>query len=127
VRGAGGPRDGAPAVGCARAGMGWSRACSTGGARAQTRVRGGAMCGAGDAGASSAGSEAVRGETKRSVTSRHARRSCGGKLLREMRERDGHIEDAAKVFDEMPMRAVPKDAVGWILRRCAEQRCAGAA
>jgi hypothetical protein len=69
------------------------------------------------------------------------RRSCGGKLLRKMRERDGRIEDAAQVFDEMPMRAVLKnarvlllgeasrvqDAVGRMLRRCAEQRCAGAA
>jgi hypothetical protein len=69
------------------------------------------------------------------------RRSCGGKLLRKMRKRDGHIEDAAKVFDEMPMRAVLKnarvlllgeasrvqDAVGRILRWCAEQQCAGAA
>jgi hypothetical protein len=38
------------------------------------------------------------------------RRSCGGKLLRNMQERDGHIEDAAKVFDEMPMRVVLKNA-----------------
>jgi hypothetical protein len=38
------------------------------------------------------------------------RRSCGGKLLRKLRERDGRIEDAAKVFDEMPMRAVLKNA-----------------
>jgi hypothetical protein len=38
------------------------------------------------------------------------RRSCGGKLLHKMRERDGRIEDAAKVFDEMPMRAVLKNA-----------------
>jgi hypothetical protein len=58
-----------------------------------------------------------------------------------MREHDGHIEDAAKVFDEMPMRAVLKnarvlllgeasrvqDAVEQMLRRCAGQRCAGAA
>jgi pentatricopeptide repeat protein len=29
------------------------------------------------------------------------RRSCGGNLLREMQERDGRIEDAVKVFDEM--------------------------
>jgi hypothetical protein len=86
------------------------------------------------AGASSTGSEAVRRETKWWLTTRHARRrSDGGKLLREMRERDGRIEDAAKVFDEMPMRAVLKnarvlllgkasrvqDAVGWMLRRCA--------
>jgi hypothetical protein len=69
------------------------------------------------------------------------RRSCGGKLLRKMRECDGRIEDAAKVFDKMPMRAVLKnarvlllgeafrvqDAVGRMLRRCAEQRCADAA
>jgi hypothetical protein len=69
------------------------------------------------------------------------RRSCGGKLFREMEERDGRIEDAAQVFDEMPMHAVLKnarvlllgeasrvqDAVGRMLRRCAEQRCAGAA
>jgi hypothetical protein len=27
-----------------------------------------------------------------------------------MRERDGRIEDAAKMFDEMPMRMVPKNA-----------------
>jgi hypothetical protein len=68
------------------------------------------------------------------------RRSCSGKLLRKMRERDGRIEDAAQVFDEMPMRAVLKnarvlllgeasrvqDTVRWMLRRCAEQRCAGA-
>jgi hypothetical protein len=62
-------------------------------------------------------------------------------VIRELRERDGRIEDAAKMFDEMPMRTVPKnarvllldeasrmqDAVGRMLRRCAEQRCAGAA
>jgi hypothetical protein len=36
-------------------------------------------------------------------------RSCGGKVLRKMRERDGRIEDAAQVFDEMPMRAVLKN------------------
>jgi hypothetical protein len=61
--------------------------------------------------------------------------------VREMRERDGRIKDAAKVFDEMPMRTVAKnarvlpldeasrvqDAVGRMLRRCAEQRCAGVA
>jgi hypothetical protein len=69
------------------------------------------------------------------------RRNCGGKLLRKMRERDGRIEDAAQVFDEMSMHAVLKnarvlllgeasrvqDAIGRMLRRCAEQRCAGAA
>jgi hypothetical protein len=38
------------------------------------------------------------------------KRSCGGKLLREMQERGGRIEDASKVFDEMPMRTVPKNA-----------------
>jgi hypothetical protein len=69
------------------------------------------------------------------------RRNCGGKLLRKMRECDGRIEDAAQVFDEMSMHAVLKnarvlllgeasrvqDAIGRMLRRCAEQRCAGAA
>jgi hypothetical protein len=29
------------------------------------------------------------------------RRSCGGKLLREMREHGGRIEDAVKVLDEI--------------------------
>jgi hypothetical protein len=38
------------------------------------------------------------------------RRSCGGKLLREMQDRDGRIEDAAQVFGEMPIRAVLKNA-----------------
>jgi pentatricopeptide repeat protein len=54
------------------------------------------------------------------------RRSCGEKLLREMRERSGvdpvyatvisgwcrfdRIEDAAQVFDEMPVRTVLKNA-----------------
>jgi hypothetical protein len=61
--------------------------------------------------------------------------------MREMRERGGRIEDASKVFDEMSMRTVPKnakvlllgeasrvqDAVERMLRRCAGQRCAGAA
>jgi hypothetical protein len=61
--------------------------------------------------------------------------------LRKVREHDGRIEDAAKVFDEMPMRAVLKnarvlllgeasrmqDAVGRMLRRCARQWCAGVA
>jgi hypothetical protein len=65
----------------------------------------------------------------------------GGKLLREMQERDGRIEDAAQVFDEMPIRVVlenarvlllgeasrVQDAVGWMLRRCAGQRCTGTA
>jgi hypothetical protein len=51
-----------------------------------------------------------------------------------MRERDGRIEDAAKVFGEMPMRVELKkarvlllgeasrvqDTVGRILRRCAD-------
>jgi hypothetical protein len=69
------------------------------------------------------------------------RRSCDGKLLREMQEHDGHIEDAAKVFNEMPMCAVltnarvlplgeasrVQDGVGRMLRRCAEQQCADAA
>jgi hypothetical protein len=62
------------------------------------------------------------------------RRSSGGKLLREMQKRDSHILDAAQVFDEMPIRVVleiarvlllgeasrVQDAVGWILRRCAD-------
>jgi hypothetical protein len=62
------------------------------------------------------------------------RMSCGGKLLREMQERDGHIEDAAQMFDEMPIRVVlenarvlllgeasrVQDAVGRIMRRCAD-------
>jgi hypothetical protein len=30
--------------------------------------------------------------------------------LHEMQERGGRIEDASKVFDEMPMRTVPKNA-----------------
>jgi hypothetical protein len=67
------------------------------------------------------------------------RRSCGGKLLLEMRERGGRIEDAAKVFDEMLAHAVLKnarvllldeasrvqDAVGRMLQRRAGQRRAG--
>jgi hypothetical protein len=62
------------------------------------------------------------------------RMSCGGKLLREMQERDGHIEDAAHMFDEMPIRVVleivrvlllgeasrVQDAVGRIFRRSAD-------
>jgi hypothetical protein len=78
------------------------------------------------------------------------RRSCGEVLLCEMREhggvdpvyatvssewcRFGRIEDAAQVFDEMPIRTVPKnarvllldetsrvqDAVGRMLRRCTD-------
>jgi hypothetical protein len=69
------------------------------------------------------------------------RRSCGGKLLREMQECDGRIKDAAQVFDEMPIRVVledarilllgeasrVQDAVGRMWRWCVEQRCAGAA
>jgi hypothetical protein len=38
------------------------------------------------------------------------RRRCGGKLLREMQERDGRIKDAAQVFDEMAIRVVLEDA-----------------
>jgi hypothetical protein len=38
------------------------------------------------------------------------RRSCGGELLREMQERDGRIEDAVQVFDEMPIRVVLENA-----------------
>jgi hypothetical protein len=62
------------------------------------------------------------------------KRSCGGKLLREMQERDGRIEDAAQVFDEMRIRVVlenarvlvlgeasrVQDTVGRILRRCVD-------
>jgi hypothetical protein len=62
------------------------------------------------------------------------RRGCGGKLLREMQERDGRIKDAAQVFDDMPIRVVlenvkalllgeasrVQDAVRRILRRCAD-------
>jgi hypothetical protein len=62
------------------------------------------------------------------------RRSCGGKLLREMQERDCHIEDAAQVFDEILIRVMlenarvlllgeasrVQDAVGRMLRRCAD-------
>jgi hypothetical protein len=69
------------------------------------------------------------------VSSNGTRRmSCGGKLLREMQERDGHIKDAAQVFDKMPIRVVlenarvlllgeasrVQDVVGRILRRCAD-------
>jgi hypothetical protein len=39
-----------------------------------------------------------------------SRRSCHGKLLCEMRERGGRIEDATKVFDEMLAHAVLKNA-----------------
>jgi hypothetical protein len=66
---------------------------------------------------------------------------CGGKLLREMQERDSRVKDAAQVFDEMPIRVLledtrvlplgeasrVQDTVGRMLRRCAEQRCADAA
>jgi hypothetical protein len=62
------------------------------------------------------------------------RRSCGRKLLCEMQERDGHIEDTAQVLDEMPIRMIlenarvlllgeasrVQDAIGRILRRCAD-------
>jgi pentatricopeptide repeat protein len=65
------------------------------------------------------GTRRRRSVDARWLATRHARRrSCGGKLLREMRERGGidpdyatvfsgwckigRIEDAAKVFDEMP-------------------------
>jgi hypothetical protein len=67
------------------------------------------------------------------------RRSCGGKLLREMHERDGRIEDAAQVFDEIPIRVVlenarvllldeasrVQDAIRRMLQRRAGQRHAG--
>jgi hypothetical protein len=38
------------------------------------------------------------------------RRSCGGELLCEMQERDGRLEDAAQVFDEMSIRVVLENA-----------------
>jgi hypothetical protein len=34
------------------------------------------------------------------------RRSCGGELLCEVQERNGRLEDAAQVFDEMSIRVV---------------------
>jgi hypothetical protein len=54
--------------------------------------------------------------------------------LRKMRERDGRIEDAVQVFNEMPIRVVlenarvlllgeasgVQDAIGRTLRRCAD-------
>jgi hypothetical protein len=43
------------------------------------------------------------------------KRSCGGKLLREMQERDGRIKDAAQVFDEMPIRVVLENARALLL------------
>jgi hypothetical protein len=79
---------------------------------------------------------------RRGVAARRGRRGSiagvssagGGKLLREMQERDGRIEDAAQVFDEMPIRVVlenvrvlllgeasrVQDAVGRMLQRCAD-------
>jgi hypothetical protein len=61
------------------------------------------------------------------------RRSCGGELLCEMQERDGRLEDAAQVFDEMSIRVVlenvrvlllseasrVQDAIGRMLQRRA--------
>jgi hypothetical protein len=72
---------------------------------------------------------------------RHAQEECGGKLLREMQERDSCVKDATQVFDEMPIRVLledarvlplgeasrVQDAIGRMLRWCAEQRCADAA
>jgi hypothetical protein len=79
---------------------------------------------------------------RRGVAARRGRRgsvagvsSAGsGKMLREMQERDGRIEDAGQVFDEMPIRVVlenarvlllgeasrVQDAVRRMLRRCAD-------
>jgi hypothetical protein len=68
----------------------------------------------------------------RSATCRAMAR--GGKVLRKMRECDGHIEDAVQVFDEMPIRVVlenarvlllgeasrVQDAVGRTLRWCVD-------
>jgi hypothetical protein len=51
-------------------------------------------------------------------------------VMREMRERGGRIKNALEVFDEMLATGegeALQDAVGWMLRRCAGQRCAGAA
>jgi hypothetical protein len=42
---------------------------------------------------------------------RARKRSCGGELLREMRERGDHIEDAVKVFDEMPAAGEAKPSL----------------
>jgi hypothetical protein len=61
------------------------------------------------------------------------RKSYGEKVLCKIRERDGRIEDAVQVFDEMPIRVVlenvrvlllgeasrVQDVVGRRLRRCA--------
>jgi hypothetical protein len=61
------------------------------------------------------------------------RRSCGGELLCEMQERDGRLENAAQVFDEMSIHVVlenarvlllgeasrVQDAVGMMLQRRA--------
>jgi hypothetical protein len=45
------------------------------------------------------------------VPSNGTRKRCsGGKLLREMQERDGRIEDAAQVFDEIRIRVVLENA-----------------
>jgi hypothetical protein len=52
------------------------------------------------------------------------RRSCGGKLLREMRERDGRIEDAAQVFDEMPIRVVLENARVLLLDEAVKENAA---
>jgi hypothetical protein len=38
------------------------------------------------------------------------RRSCDRELLCEMQERDGRLEDAAQVFDEMSIRVVLMNA-----------------
>jgi hypothetical protein len=42
---------------------------------------------------------------------RARRRSCGGGLLHEMRERGDRIEDAVKVFDEMPAAGEAKPSL----------------
>jgi hypothetical protein len=52
------------------------------------------------------------------------RRSCGGKLLREMQERDGRIKDAAQVVDEMPIRAVLENARVLLLGEASRMRAA---
>jgi hypothetical protein len=71
---------------------------------------------------------------QRRAEQRHAQEEYGGKLLREMQERDDHIENTAQVLDEMPIRVMlenarvvllgeaskVQDAIGRILRQCAD-------
>jgi hypothetical protein len=78
---------------------------------------------------------------QRRAERRHAQEELRWKAFAQGAGTRWRIEDAAKVFDEMPMRAVLKnarvlllgeasrmqDAVGRMLRRCTGRRCAGAA